>query len=100
MTLRIDATSDGQTVTLQIVGHIEENGLLELQAQVRRFRPRLVLDLDDVTLVDASVVRFLIACEGDGIELRHCPSYVREWMDAERREVSGNATQGTDDDNE
>jgi hypothetical protein len=85
MTLRINTASDGRTVTLQLVGRMEESGLAELEAQVRQYRPRLVLDLDDVTLVDAPVVRFLIACEAEGIELEHCPSYVREWMESERR---------------
>ena len=85
MTLRIDASFDGATVTLQLIGRMEHAGLAELEAQVRRHRPRLVLDLDDVTLVDDAVVRFLIACEAEGIELQHCPSYVREWMDSERR---------------
>jgi hypothetical protein len=47
-------------------------------------RPRLVLDLDEVMLVDVVVVRFLIACEAEGIELLHCAPYIREWMSKER----------------
>jgi hypothetical protein len=43
-----------------------------------------VLDLDQVTLVDVWVVRFLIACEAEGIELLHCAPYIREWMHRER----------------
>lgn len=41
---------------------------------------RLVLDLDDVTLVDASVLRFLVACEAGGIELLNCAPYIRKWI--------------------
>jgi len=37
-----------------------------------------------VTLVDLSVVRFLIACEAEGIELVHCAPYIREWMSRDR----------------
>jgi len=37
-----------------------------------------VFDLDQVTLVDGAVVRFLIACEAGGIELRHGSPYIRE----------------------
>jgi len=84
MTLKIEAASDGQTATLRLIGRIEAAHLAELHAQARRHHPRLVLDLDDVTLVDVAIVRFLIACEAKGIELRHCPPYVREWMDRER----------------
>ena len=39
-----------------------------------------VLDLGEVTQVDLRVIRFLIACEEEGIQLVQCPSYVREWM--------------------
>ena len=37
-----------------------------------------------VTLVDVAVVRFLIACEAEGIGLRHCAPYIREWMGREQ----------------
>jgi hypothetical protein len=84
MTLRIETASDGQTATLRLFGRLESGYLDELQAQVRRHRPRLVLDLHEVTLVDQGVVRFLIACEEEGIELQHCAPYIREWMGRER----------------
>ena len=48
-------------------------------------RRLLVIQLqNEVTLVDVAVVRFLIACEAEGIELRHCAPYIREWMSMER----------------
>ena len=84
MTLKIETASDGQTATLRLIGRIESEYLEELRAQVRRHCPRLVLDLDEVTLVDGAVVRFLVACEAEGIELRHCAPYIREWMGRER----------------
>ena len=80
MTLKIETASDGQTATLRLHGSIESEYLDELQAQVRKHRPRLVLDLDEVTLVDAAVVRFLVACEAGGIELLNCAPYIREWI--------------------
>jgi len=36
-----------------------------------------------VTLVDVAVVRFLVACESDGVALVHCAPYIREWMGRE-----------------
>jgi hypothetical protein len=80
MTLRIETTSDGQTATLRLIGRIQSEYLDELHAQVHRHRPRLVLDLNEVSLVDVGVVRFLIACEAQGIELLNCAPYIREWM--------------------
>ena len=47
---------------------------------------RKIIDLSEVTLVDLEVVRFLISCEDEGIELVQCPPYVREWMVLERAE--------------
>ena len=76
--------SDGRTATLRLIGRVESMHLDELRAQLRKLRPQLVLDLDEVTLVDVAVVRFLIACEAEGIELRHCAPYIREWMSTER----------------
>jgi len=43
-----------------------------------------VLDLDEVTLVDVDVVRFLKACEAAGVEVVHCSRYIREWMPREQ----------------
>ena len=84
MTLRIETVSDGQTATLLLIGRLESRNLDELQVHVGRRRPRLLLDLDEVTLLDVGVVRFLIACEAKGIELLNCAPYIREWMSRER----------------
>jgi hypothetical protein len=78
--MKIETATDGQMVVLRLVGRIESTYLGELQAEVRRHRLPLALDLDQVTLVDDGVVRFLIACEAQGIELVHCAPYIREWM--------------------
>ena len=85
MTMMIETTSNGQTAILRLIGRIESQHLDELWAEVRRHRPRLVIDLDQVTLVDVAVVRFLIASEADGVELRNCAPYIRDWMSGEGR---------------
>jgi anti-anti-sigma regulatory factor len=82
--MKIETTSDGQTVIVRLIGRIESIYVDELQAEVRRHRLPLVLDLDQVTLVDLWVVRFLIGCEAEGIELVHCAPYIREWMRKDR----------------
>ena len=40
----------------------------------------IVLDLEEVTLVDVEVVRFLGICETKCVELVHCSPYIREWV--------------------
>ncbi len=84
MTLRIETSFDGQTAILRLIGRIESEYLDVLQAHVRRHRPRVVLDLNEVTLVDVGIVRFLIACEDEGIELLNCAPYIRNWISGER----------------
>jgi hypothetical protein len=36
--------------------------------------------ITDVTVVDLQAVRFLRACEAEGLRLLHCPPYIREWI--------------------
>jgi hypothetical protein len=84
--LKIDRKSDGETTVISLIGRIQSGHLDELNGQMEDAGPRLVLDLNDVTLVDVEVVRFLSTRESDGIELAHCPAYVREWILRERAE--------------
>ena len=46
----------------------------------------IVLDLKDLTLVNENAINFLERCEANSITLRNCPAYVREWINAQRRE--------------
>jgi hypothetical protein len=46
--------------------------------------PNIILDLRDVRLADREAVRFLTACEADGMTLENCPAYVREWIAREK----------------
>jgi anti-anti-sigma regulatory factor len=44
---------------------------------------RVVLDLQDITLVDRKAVRFLAEVELAGADIINCPEYVRSWISAE-----------------
>ena len=46
---------------------------------------RFALDLEDVTLIDRDAVKFLANCEADSIRLNNCPSYIRVWVDREKK---------------
>jgi len=84
--MKIEILLDGNTATLRISGQIDEDHLTAIQAELRRYRPRVVLDLAEATLVDRAVVRFLAAREGEGVELQNCPRYIREWIGREPTE--------------
>jgi hypothetical protein len=84
MTCKIERHADGQQTTLRLIGHLQAEHLEALQAQMEGNGPRTVLDLDQVTLVDVEVVRFLGGCEAAGIAVLHCPPYIREWIRREQ----------------
>ena len=79
--LKIQRTVNGDVV-FTVSGRLEADNITDLSALLaaeQGGQPR-VLDLKDVVLVDGDVVRFLCACERDGIGLRNCPPYIRAWM--------------------
>jgi anti-anti-sigma regulatory factor len=79
--LRIQRSADGDVV-FTVSGRLAVDNVSEL-ASALAAEPEgrgLVLDLKNVVLVDRDIVLFLRACEGDGIAIRNCPPYIREWM--------------------
>ncbi len=86
MTLRIQRSTEGVAVVFVLSGRIEAERVAELQSLLASedSNHRIVLDLHDVDLVDRDTVRFLARCRADGIQLAHCPGYIREWILKER----------------
>jgi predicted metal-binding protein len=83
--LRIQRSTERSRVVFVLSGRIELEEVAELQRllQSESNDHNLVLDLKDVRLVNREAVRFLSGCEADGIQLRNCPPYIREWIVAE-----------------
>ena len=63
MTLRIEQSSDRGHTTIRLIGRMQVEHVAEVQKQLEVSGPTVTLDLEDVTLVDVQVVRFLGACE-------------------------------------
>ncbi len=84
MTFRIDETRERRRVSFRLIGRLRGENLPEVGQQIAGGGGSVVLDLDDLTLVDLEVVRFLNDAEGAGIELRNCPPFIRAWIDRER----------------
>jgi anti-anti-sigma regulatory factor len=80
MTLRIVKISDGSRIVLKLSGRIQARDIDELREQMDGRTRGAVLDLQEVSLVDVQVVRFLGLCEAKGVELAHCSPYIREWV--------------------
>jgi hypothetical protein len=82
--MKIEKASQRGKTTVRLSGHFQEEHIGELNKQLQDNGPQFVLDLMEVTVVDVEVVRFLGACEADGVKIVHCPPYIREWMNRER----------------
>jgi hypothetical protein len=86
--LRIEKESDGHTATLRLIGRIQSADIGSIRAQMDDDSVHVLFDLDEVTLVNVEVIRFLSDCEDEGVVLIHWPPYVREWILRERDERS------------
>jgi hypothetical protein len=84
--LKIELDSDGGVGTLRLIGRIQSDCIASIRSAMNDGFTHNILDLTEVTLIDVAVVRFLISCENEGMELGQCPPYVREWIVRERAE--------------
>ena len=87
MACRIQLLAAGVSATvLRVAGWIQAEHVSAMKELIEA-NAVAALDLAEVTLVDRDVVAFLVACELKGIELRHCPRYLREWVTKERSNI-------------
>jgi anti-anti-sigma regulatory factor len=84
VTLKIEKTLGENGTIIKLIGRIRAEHLSELNAQITACVPKIVLELGEVSLVDADAVRFLGSCESEGIQLLNCSAYIREWIVRER----------------
>jgi|SRR5579863_7616466 len=84
MTLKIERYSEGPNTKIRLFGRMQAEHLAVLEKQIRESGTKIALDLEEVNLVDVQVVRFLGACEAQGITLLNCSPFIRDWIGKER----------------
>lgn len=84
--LRIERDSGGCVTKLRLSGRIQSDQIASIRSEIGDGCASRIMDLRDVTLVDLAVVRFLVSCQDEGIDLVECPPYIHEWMLRERAE--------------
>jgi hypothetical protein len=84
MTLRIEKDSNGKRTIIRLIGRMQREHIEELKAQIKSGGASVTLDLNEVSLVDLDVIRFLATCQSEGISLIHCPRYIYDWIAKER----------------
>jgi hypothetical protein len=55
-----------------------------LRESLGREKGGVAIDLKEVIIVDRDAVTLLALSEANGIKLRNCPAYLREWVARER----------------
>ena len=78
---KIQRIANGHVV-LVVIGQLQADDVGELSALLAKEEAGrvLALDLKDLVLADRQAVCFLQECEARGVELRHCPGYIRAWI--------------------
>jgi hypothetical protein len=80
MTFKLARSSDGGRWVVRMIGAAKSEHLGRISEELDLCGPCAALDLEEVTVVGADVIRFLLAHERQGTELLHCPAYIREWI--------------------
>ncbi len=81
----IERIAHGGQRVLRLSGDIKADELDQVRAEIGALDFKTSLDLGEVTLVDIEAVRFLADCELRGVILLHCPLYIRDWINRERK---------------
>ena len=84
MTLRIERIPGKRRTRIRLSGAFRSEHVDQVKTEVERGGSQVALDLEEVDLVDVEGVRFLNACEAEGILVLNCSPYIREWMLRER----------------
>jgi hypothetical protein len=83
MTCRFDRRVIGKDrAMLHISGRIAEEDVDTLRALLEE-EGVVAIDLKDVLIVDRKAIKPLAVSESNGVELRNCPAYIREWVTRE-----------------
>ena len=85
--IKITRTANGEVV-FKLSGRMGPEDIAELETLIKSEADdrHIVLDLKDVTLVSQDAIAFLERCEANNITLKNCPTYVRQWINAQRHE--------------
>ncbi len=83
MTCRINRIPTDQGLVLRIIGRITRDDLDVLRTALEDGSV-VALELTELELIDRDALKLLAIYEANGIELRHCPAYIREWITRER----------------
>ena len=83
VTCRIDRFPTSQGLVLHISGRITGEDVDVLRTALEDGSV-VAVELAELELIDRDAMKLLAINEANGIELRNCPAYIREWITRER----------------
>jgi hypothetical protein len=95
MSCRIDRfVTEDDRVILIVSGRITAEDLDILRDVLAKERRAVAgIDLKNVLLIDRDAVTFMVGAEANGVELRNCRPYVREWVARERAQTNSDSSE-------
>jgi hypothetical protein len=84
MTLKIEQIPGKRRTRIRLSGEFRSEHLDQVKTEIERCGSPVVLDLEELDLIDVEGIRFLNACEANGISALRCSPYIKEWMSRER----------------
>jgi hypothetical protein len=80
LTLKIERVCQEGGTRFRMSGELRSVQLEAARAEITTGAAPVILDLEEVNLVDIDGVRWLNACQRQGVLVENCAPYIREWM--------------------
>lgn len=84
MTLKIDRIAEQHRTVIRLIGTLRREHLDIVSNEIQSCAGEVTIDLAELALISMEGVRFLKACEDQGIAITNAPPYVTVWMKRER----------------
>ena len=88
MTLKIERSAQRGFTIFALTGRLDMDHIPELERLfgARTDYGKVIVDLKELRFADRGAVMFLSGCEIEGLKLKNCPAYIREWIHRERNQ--------------
>lgn len=84
MTLKIDKIRGNRATVIRLIGRLGREHLEIVTKQIQSCAGEVTIDLGELALISVEGVRFLNACEDQGIVVINASLYITAWMKRER----------------
>jgi hypothetical protein len=84
LTLKIVCIREKDKTRIRLSGALRFADLEDVRAEIARAARPVILDLEEIDLLDIHGIRWLNACQAQGVQVENCAPYICEWMFQEK----------------